>query len=46
VMVQDEESSAVWGMPGRVAQAGLASAVLPLDQIAPKVVRLFFGGRS
>jgi two-component system chemotaxis response regulator CheB len=46
VIVQDEVSSAVWGMPGRVAQAGLASAVLPLDQIAPKIVRRFFGGRS
>ena len=46
IIAQDEASSAVWGMPGRVAQAGLASAVLPLDQIAPKIVRLFFGGRS
>jgi two-component system chemotaxis response regulator CheB len=44
IIVQDEASSVVWGMPGRVAQAGLASAVLPLDQIAPKVMRLFFGG--
>jgi two-component system, chemotaxis family, protein-glutamate methylesterase/glutaminase len=46
IIAQDEASSAVWGMPGRVAQAGLTSAVLPLDQIAPKIVRLFFGGRS
>jgi len=46
ILVQDEASSVVWGMPGRVAQAGLASAVLPLDQIAPKVLRLFFGGRQ
>jgi two-component system, chemotaxis family, protein-glutamate methylesterase/glutaminase len=45
VIAQDEASSLVWGMPGRVAQAGLASAVLPLDQIAPKIVRLFCGGR-
>ena len=28
--------SVVWGMPRAVAQAGLCSAVLPLDQIAPK----------
>jgi two-component system chemotaxis response regulator CheB len=41
VIAQDEASSVVWGMPGRVAQRGLASAVLPLDQIAPKVLRLF-----
>jgi two-component system, chemotaxis family, protein-glutamate methylesterase/glutaminase len=45
VIAQDEASSVVWGMPGKVAQAGLASAVLPLDQIAPKIVRLFCGGR-
>jgi two-component system, chemotaxis family, protein-glutamate methylesterase/glutaminase len=45
VIAQDEASSVVWGMPGRVAQAGLASAVLPLDQIAPKVLRLFCGSR-
>ena len=36
----------VWGMPRSVAQAGLCSAVLPLDQIAPKVIRLFSGNRS
>jgi len=46
VVVQDEASSVVWGMPGSVAQAGLASAVLPLDQIGPSVVRAFAGGRS
>ena len=46
VIVQDEATSVVWGMPGRVAEAGLASAVLPLDQIAPKLLRLFFTGRS
>jgi two-component system chemotaxis response regulator CheB len=45
IIAQDEASSVVWGMPGSAAQAGLCSAVLPLDQIAPKVVRLF-GGRS
>lgn len=44
VFVQDEASSVVWGMPGCIAQAGLASAVLPLSQIAPRVVRLFAGG--
>ncbi|MPZ41534.1 MAG: chemotaxis-specific protein-glutamate methyltransferase CheB [Rhizobiales bacterium] len=46
VIAQDEDSSVVWGMPGSVANAGLCSAVLPLDQIAPKVVRLFSGDRS
>ncbi|MGH6769900.1 MAG: chemotaxis protein CheB, partial [Xanthobacteraceae bacterium] len=46
VIAQDEETSVVWGMPGSVATAGLCSAVLPLDQIAPKVVRLFGGGHA
>jgi len=46
VIAQDEPSSVVWGMPGSVANAGLCSAVLPLDQIAPRIVRLFSGGRS
>jgi two-component system, chemotaxis family, protein-glutamate methylesterase/glutaminase len=45
IIAQDEASSVVWGMPGRVAQAGLACAVLPLDRIASKIVRLFCGGR-
>ncbi|HYA07327.1 MAG TPA: chemotaxis response regulator protein-glutamate methylesterase [Xanthobacteraceae bacterium] len=46
VIAQDEATSVVWGMPRAVAQAGLCSAVLPLDQIAPKIIRLFGGGRS
>ena len=32
-VVQDEATSVVWGMPGAVARAGLAHAVLPLTQI-------------
>jgi two-component system chemotaxis response regulator CheB len=46
VIAQDEASSVVWGMPRSVAQAGVCSAVLPLDAIAPKIVRLFSGDRS
>lgn len=34
VVVQDEPSSVVWGMPGAVAQAGLAEAVLPVGPMA------------
>ena len=45
VIAQDEATSVVWGMPGAVAQAGLCSAVLPLDQIAAKVACLFTGER-
>lgn len=39
VLVQDEATSVVWGMPGFVARAGLADDVLPLSKIAAEVVR-------
>jgi two-component system chemotaxis response regulator CheB len=39
VIAQDEASSVVWGMPGAVAEAGLADAVLPLDSIVPEILR-------
>ena len=39
VLVQDEASSVVWGMPGAVAQAGLADNIVPLDRIAAELVR-------
>ncbi len=38
VMVQDEASSVVWGMPGAVAMAGFAHRVLPLDQVGATLV--------
>lgn len=34
ILAQDEASSAVWGMPRAVIEAGLASAVLPPTEIA------------
>ena len=37
VLVQDEATSVVWGMPGAVARAGLADSVLPLLDIGPKL---------
>src|ERR1700722_796556 len=46
VIAQDEASSVVWGMPGSAANAGICAAVLPLNQIAPKLVRLFSGDRA
>ena len=46
VVAQDEATSVVWGMPGAAAHAGICSAILPLDQIAPKVARLFLGDRQ
>ena len=40
VLAQDRATSAVWGMPGAVVQAGLAHRVLPIQAIAPEVLRL------
>ncbi len=39
VIAQDEATSVVWGMPGAVVGAGLADAVLPLDQVTAAVLR-------
>jgi two-component system chemotaxis response regulator CheB len=39
IVVQDEATSVVWGMPGAVARKGLADAVLPLNQIASEILR-------
>jgi len=46
VIAQDEATSVVWGMPGAAANAGICAAILPLNQIGPKLVRLFSGDRS
>jgi two-component system chemotaxis response regulator CheB len=40
VLVQDEASSVIWGMPGAVANAGLADRVLPLDEIVPEILTI------
>ena len=37
VVVQDEASSVVWGMPGFVARANLAHAVVPIGAIALQI---------
>jgi two-component system chemotaxis response regulator CheB len=39
VIVQDEESSVVWGMPGFVVKAGMANQILPLSKLAPEIMR-------
>ena len=39
MLAQDEATSAIWGMPRRVAEAGLANCVLPLERIAEELVR-------
>lgn len=46
VLAQDEDSSVVWGMPGAVAMAGLADAVLPLDAMAARVQQALRPGRA
>jgi len=45
ILAQDEASSVVWGMPGFVARAGLADAVLPLDALAAEIGRRVAVGR-
>ena len=40
ILVQDEATSVVWGMPGAVHDAGVADEVLPVDKIAAAAVRL------
>jgi two-component system, chemotaxis family, protein-glutamate methylesterase/glutaminase len=40
VIAQDEATSVVWGMPGATAQAGVCSAVLPVDKIAGEIARV------
>ena len=39
VIVQDQATSVVWGMPGAVFRAGLADAVLPLEDLGAEIVR-------
>ena len=40
VIAQDEKTSVVWGMPGAAAAAGICSAVLPIDKLAPEILKL------
>ena len=39
VVAQDEQSSVVWGMPGAVSRAGLATEILPLRDVAAAITR-------
>jgi two-component system chemotaxis response regulator CheB len=45
VLAQDEATSAVWGMPGRVSEAGIASGTLPLWGIASALKQRVNAGR-
>jgi len=42
-LVQDEESSVVWGMPGSAAKLGAAEQILPLNEIPPALTKLVAG---
>jgi two-component system, chemotaxis family, protein-glutamate methylesterase/glutaminase len=46
VVVQDEASSVVWGMPGAVVEAGSADGVLPLDRLASEIASRVAVGRA
>lgn len=37
IWVQDEASCVIYGMPGAIADAGLADRILPLDEIGPQI---------
>jgi two-component system chemotaxis response regulator CheB len=37
IIAQDEESSTVWGMPGAVANASLASKVISLELLPAEI---------
>jgi len=43
VIVQDQASSVVWGMPGAISQAGFADEILPLDRIPEAIIRHLTG---
>jgi two-component system, chemotaxis family, protein-glutamate methylesterase/glutaminase len=42
-IIQDEETSVVWGMPGAVARAGLANVIKPIDRVAPAILDVLRG---
>ncbi|MFO1014587.1 MAG: chemotaxis response regulator protein-glutamate methylesterase [Caulobacteraceae bacterium] len=46
VLAQDEASSVVWGMPGAVVEAGLASQIAPISQIGQAAWNLAKGNAA
>jgi len=46
IVVQDEATSVVWGMPGYIAKAGYADRTLPLNQIAGEITRRVLASRE
>jgi two-component system, chemotaxis family, protein-glutamate methylesterase/glutaminase len=43
ILVQDEATSVVWGMPGAAAQAGVASQMKPLEEIPTTIINILRG---
>jgi two-component system chemotaxis response regulator CheB len=46
VIIQDEASSVVWGMPGLVHASGLADAAYPLDRLSTEITRRVLQSRG
>ena len=46
LVVQDEATSVVWGMPGAAVQAGLPCDVLPLGKLADTITSRVNAGRG
>ena len=46
MIVQDEASSVVWGMPGLVYAAGQADGIYPLNQLAHEITRRVVQSRT
>jgi two-component system, chemotaxis family, protein-glutamate methylesterase/glutaminase len=46
VIIQDEASSVVWGMPGLVHASGLDDAAYPLDHLAAEITRRVVQSRA
>ncbi len=46
IIIQDEATSVVWGMPGAVARSGIKSTMLPLNRIAVELNRRVSFGRK
>jgi len=46
ILVQDEASSVVWGMPGAVVSAGAADKICPLPEISQEIVRRVTSNRG
>jgi two-component system chemotaxis response regulator CheB len=43
VIAEDESTCAVYGMPQCVIKGGFADKILPIDQIAPELIRMYCG---